>query len=289
MLEKRKDWFPYCFMLPALALVVFITIYPIIFAVQYSMYKTQIFTKLKFVGFRNYIQLFTDPRFHQNLLNSIIFVFGGIVLTLIFGFGLALLLRRKAKINTVYRTLILIPWITNQIALALMWKWLLNGQYGPISFLLQLIGLPKINPLSDVSLALLAVTFVNAWRATGFSLVMMLAALSAMPSEVEEAAKVDGCSAWGRIRYVILPLIKPTILVSSIVLTISFFNIIALVLDMTGGGPMERTELISLRLYKEGFQYFNLSYASSITVIMLVMNLVLAWAYLKFLRGESYY
>lgn len=289
MMGRKRDWFPYYFMLPAIILVTFVAIYPIIFAVQYSVYKTQIFTKLEFVGLKNYAQLFTDPRFHQNLLNSFIFVFGGIALTLIFGFGLALLLREKVKTNTVYRIFILIPWVTNQVTLALMWKWLLNGRFGPISFLGQIIGLPRINPLSDQDLALLVVTFVNAWRATGFCLVMMLAALSAIPKEVEEAAKVDGSSAWSRVRYVIFPLIKSTVLVTTIVLTISFFNIIALVRDMTGGGPMERTELMSLRLYKEGFLYFNISYASSITMVMLIMNLLLAWAYLKFLRGETYY
>jgi multiple sugar transport system permease protein len=289
MMGKKRDWFPYYLMLPALILVIFITIYPIIFAVEYSMYKTQIFNKLQFLGFKNYVQLLTDPRFHQNVLNSIAFVFVGIALTLIFGFGLAMLLRGKMKINTIYRTLILVPWVTNQVALALMWKWLLNGQFGPISFLVESIGFSKITPLTHQTLALPVVTLINAWRATGFSLVMMLAALSAIPKEVEEAAKVDGSSKLERIRYIILPLIRPTLLVSTIVLTISFFNIIALVLDMTGGGPMERTELISLRLYKEGFQYFNISYASSITVIMLIMNLLLAWAYLKILRGETYY
>jgi multiple sugar transport system permease protein len=285
----KNKLFPYYFMLPALILVVFITVYPVFFAVEYSLYKTQIFTKLQFVGLKNYIDLFTDPRFHRNVLNSFVFVFGGVALALIFGVGLALLLREKLKTNFVYRTVILVPWATNRVASALMWRWLLNGQFGPISFLSQNMGFSKVSLLQDPLLALPTVTLINVWRATGFSLVIMLAALSAIPKEVEEAAKVDGCSVCNRIRYIILPLIRPTLLIAAIVITIGFFNVIVLVLDLTGGGPMAATELISLRLYKEGFQYLNLSTASSITLTMLIMQLLLAWAYLKILRSEPYY
>jgi ABC-type sugar transport system permease subunit len=116
---------------------------------------------------------------------------------------------------------------------------------------------------------------------------MMLAALSGVPYEVEEAAEIDGCNWLQKLFKVTLPIIRPTAQVVIIVLTISFFNIITIVLELTGGGPEYATEILSIRLYKEGFLFFNISTASTLTTIMLVVNLALAWVYRRLIRAEG--
>jgi ABC-type sugar transport system permease subunit len=285
----RFDLFPYLLMLPGLLLVMFVTLYPIVFAVNYSLMRTQVFKQLAFVGLANYARLFTDPRFQTNLRNSLFFVLVGVALTWTFGLGLALLLRRQTWGNAILKTIVLIPWVTNQVVLALMWKWLLNGEFSPVNYLLGLIDLPGLNPLISTAQALPTLTFVNAWRATGFSLLLMLAGLSAIPVEVEEAAEIDGASRWKQLWYVIIPLLKPISLACFITLTISFFNIIVLPMDLTGGGPLNSTEVLSLRLYREGFQYYNMGSASAITLVLVGLDLILAWAYYKLIRAETYY
>ena len=286
---RRVDLFPYLLMAPGLLLVLFVTLYPIVFAVNYSVMRTQVFKQLAFVGVDNYVRLLTDPRFHTNLLNSLFFVLIGVGLTWTFGLGLALFLRRQTWANTVLKTIVLVPWVTNQVVLALMWKWILNGDFSPINYLLGLVGLPGVNPLISTVQALPTLTFVNAWRATGFSLLLMLAGLSAIPLEVEEAAEIDGASRWTKIWYVIIPLLKPISLACIITLTISFFNIIVLPLDLTGGGPLNSTEVLSLRLYREGFQYYNIGTASAITLVLVGLDLLLSWIYFRLIRAETYY
>ena len=276
-------------MAPGLLLVLFVTLYPIIFAINYSVMRTQVFKQLAFVGLANYLRLFADPRFQTNLLNSLFFVLVGVALTWTFGLALALFLRRQTWGNAILKTIILVPWVTNQVVLALMWKWLLSGEFSPINHLLGLLGFEGVNPLISTSQALPTLTFVNAWRATGFSLLLMLAGLSAIPVEVEEAAEIDGASRFKQIWYVIIPLLKPISLACMITLTISFFNIIVLPMDLTGGGPLNSTEVLSLRLYREGFQYYNIGTASAITLVLVGLDLMLSWIYFKMIRAEAYY
>ena len=285
----RKNKEAYLWMLPAVVLVFFSTLYPLFFSVDYSLWKTQVFEKQRFVWFENYGQLFADARFWQNIANSLFFTFVGIVLSITLGFVLALLVRRQSKVNAIYRTIILVPWVTNEVVLGLMWIWLLNPQMSPLYYIFQAMGTPLPNFFEDPTLAIWTVSIVNAWRSLGFSLVMMLAALSAIPAEVEEAAEMDGCGRFRKILHVIIPLVRPTALVMAIVLTISFFNIVAIVLTMTGGGPIYSTEIISIRLYKEAFLFFNIQVASTLTTIMLVINLGLAWIYKRIIRSEGYY
>lgn len=283
------DWFPYLLMAPGLLLVLFITLYPMVFAIDYSMMKTEVFKQLAFVGLANYERLLSDPRFLTNLFNSIFFVGVGVALTWLFGLSLALFLRRQTWGNAVLKTIILVPWVTNQVVLALMWKWLLGGGGSPINYFLGVFSLPEFNPLIDTAQALPTLTFINAWRATGFAMLLMLAGLAAIPAEVEEAAEIDGASRFKQMWYVIIPLLKPISLACIVTLTISFFNIIVLPLDLTGGGPLNTTELVSLRLYREGFQYYNIEIASTITAVMVALDLALSWIYFRLIKAESNY
>jgi multiple sugar transport system permease protein len=285
--RRRIDWFPYLLMAPGLVLVLLVTVYPMVFTVDYSVMRTQVFRQLGYIGLANFRRLFNDPRFHTDLINSMVFVLASVALTWVFGLTLALFLRRQSWGNAVLRTLVLIPWVTNQVMLALMWKWLLNGDTSPINYLLDSLGLPTFNPLISLSQAMPTLVFVNAWRASGFSMLLMLAGLAAIPVQLEEAAEVDGAGWLQKLRYIILPMLRPISLACIITLTISFFNIIVLPLDLTGGGPLNVTEVISLRLYREGFQYYHIELASAITLVLVTLDLVLSGIYYWMIRMEN--
>lgn len=151
---RRIDYFPYLLMAPGLLLVLFVTVYPLVFTVNYSLMRTQVFKQLAFVGLANYLRLFREPRFQMDLLNSLFFVLVGVALTWTLGLGLALFLQRQTWGNAVLKTIILIPWVTNQVVLALMWRWLLNGEFSPINYLLSLLHLPALDPLISTAQAL---------------------------------------------------------------------------------------------------------------------------------------
>src|SRR5262249_36888160 len=123
----------------------------------------------------------------------------------------------------------------------------------------------------------------------GFAMLLMLAGLAAISIEVEEAAQIDGASRLQQVWFIIIPLLKPISLVCMVTLTISFFNIIVLPLDLTGGGPLNSSELVSHRLYREGFQYYNIAIASTITAVMVVFDLALSWMYFRLIKSESNY
>jgi multiple sugar transport system permease protein len=276
-------------MSPAIFLVVFATIYPLIFSIDYSLYETTIFTKNKFVGLGNYINLFKDPRFGTNVVNSLVFTFGSLILSYIIGFIVTLILRRPSKFNSVCRTVLLIPWVTNEVVLALLWQWLLNPQMSPLYYYTKQVGIALPLFLSDPKLVLITITVLNALRSLGFALVMLLAAFSGIPTHIEEAGQIDGCGKLQNIWHIILPLVKPVSLVVVIVMTISNFNIVTLVLTMTGGGPVYASEILPVRLYKEGFLFFNIDTASTMTTLMLIVNLGFAAIYKKLISAESYY
>jgi ABC-type sugar transport system permease subunit len=285
--RQSFDPFPYLLMAPGVILIMFVTLYPIVFAANYSLFRTQVFKQIAFVGLANYKRLFLNARFQEDLLNSFLFVFCSVALTWVFGLALALFLRRQTWGNAILKAIILIPWVTNQVVLALMWKWLLSGDFSPVNYVLQLLHLPTINPLISSWQALPTLTLINAWRASGFALLLMLAGLSAIPPEVEEAAEMDGASRFQLIRYVIVPMLRPISLVCIVTLTISFFNVIVLFLDMTGGGPLNSTEVLSLRLYREAFQYYNISAAATITIVMVILDILLSWIYFRLIRSGA--
>lgn len=287
--EIKRGWEGYLWIAPAFIIVSLATVFPLVFAFDYSLYESNIFQKVKFVGFGQYLKLIQDARFWTNVFNSLFFTIGGILLALVAGFILALLIRKPSKLNSFYRTIILIPWVTNEVVLALMWTWVLNPQMSIIYYWSDMLGMVLPNFFEGKITPLVTVTVLNAWRSLGFSLVMILAALSAIPGELEDAALVDGCSRLQRIRYVILPLIRSVVLVMIIVLTMSFFNIVSFVLSMTGGGPIYTTEILSIRLYKETFTFFNIPLSSALTTVMLVINLVFVFFYKKMISDEDYY
>lgn len=279
----------YLWMSLALVIVLFSTVYPLVFSLDYSLWKTQVFSKIEFVGFDNYLALMRDPTFWEGTYRSIFFTFVGVAITFVFGFILSIMLREKTKLNSFYRTLILVPWVTNEIVFGLMWLWILNPQMSPLYYWAEQMGMSLPDFLGNKNYSLITVTVINAWRAMGFALVMILAAFATISKEVEEASEVDGCNFLRKMVYIYLPLIKPVVLVMIIVLTISYFNIVGFILMMTGGGPVNSTELLSVRLYKEGFKFFNISNAAAITTFMLAINLGLSWIYRKLIKSEGIY
>lgn len=283
--QIRKKRLAYFLILPSLIFVITVTIYPIIFALDFSLYSTSLVEKIKFIGLGNYKEMLADKTIWGNLLASFFFVFGSILLTVFFGLMLALILSERIWMRTLFRTIIMVPWISSLLIAAILWKWLINTEYGPVTAILSSIGLPKIN-FFGYGYAMLPVIFCNVWRSVPIAMVLMLAALQTIPENLIKASNVDGASWWTRLWRVILPLIRPNIMVLVILESLTYFNIMTIPLILTGGGPSRSTEIIGLRLFFEAFQFYNMGFASAMAILIFVINVLLTLGYTWALRRK---
>ncbi len=277
----------YLFMLPAVMLAAGISLYPILYAIYLSLYRTRYLEKVAFVGLGNYHQLWADPAAWQNLIHSLQYVFGSLAVVLPFGLGVAVLLNQRIRYRAIFRTLVVLPWVVSQTIIALLWGWLLNPDFGPAMYLLHLLGAGKFSLLSDVRFALPTLIGVNAWGSYPMAVILLLAALQTIPVELVEASRVDGASRWQYFIRIMLPLIRPTLMVTTIMLSLLYFNMVTLVLILTGGGPSQSTEVLSLRALKEGFDFWRVGYAATLGIVIFVFNIIFSLLYLRLLREEG--
>jgi len=276
-------------MLPAVALVVCVTFLPILQAVSLSFRETTFLQAGRYIGLRHYQTLFADPLTRQNLLNSFVFTFGSLALSLPLALGLALLLHRPFPGRALFRTILILPWVVSQLLTALLWRWIDSPLLGPVAYVLGQLAGTRVDLLGDPGTAMTGVIVANVWRTFPYAMILTLAALQTIPEELYEAARIDGAGRWNLFRFVTFPVIQNTFLIATIILTIHNFNMIELPLVLTGGGPVNRTEVLGLRVYREAFTLFRFGFGSAIAMVMFVVNIAVSLVYIKILRAESRY
>ncbi len=277
---------PYLFFYPSLILVAAVSFIPLFYALRQSVHGADYLKTGDFVGFANYVELLTRAGGLSNIGRSIAFVAGTLAMTLPLGIGLALLLDRPIRFRTFFRTVLMVPWIVSQLVTGLTWMWLYDGRVGPISHLLKQVGINIAGPLTDTTWALPSLMLANTWHSYPLVMVFTLAALQTIPAEVREAARIDAQSAWRRFWHVTLPLIRNTVLVALVLTTLHTFNTVTTVLIMTGGGPAEATEVLALRVFKEGFQFYRMEVAATAAVVIFALNILFSVAYIRVLRAD---
>ncbi|MDP8923834.1 MAG: sugar ABC transporter permease [Chloroflexota bacterium] len=288
--RRRLDLLPYAMVAPALLAIGLFSILPTLYGVLISLYRVEFVELLTFVGVRNYTEVLSDPKFWNSVRVSFTFTGFSVALSVVLGFALALIGNQRVRFRTAFRTIALLPWVTSYVVTYLIFRWILNADFGLLNALfVEALGLPRVQWLGDPFLAMASLIAVNVWRSAPYAMVLLLAGLQGIPHELYEAAAIDGA---GRIRSffsVTLPLMKTAILVLVVLTTIIDFNVVVAMLVLTGGGPGTATEAMSLRMYHEAFTYTRMGPASAIAVIIFALNLVLTLAYIRLLRTERYY
>lgn len=284
----REHHLGYLLMLPSVLLVFSISIYPVAYALNLSFRKTTYMTVGPYVGLAQYRAFFSDPAAIRAITNSLGYVFLSLLIAVPIGLGLALLLNRPLPGIGVFRTLIIIPWVVAETVTALLWSWLLNPDFGPVNFLLYLLGPYRVEFLANPNLVFYTVVMANIWRSYPLVLILTLAALQTVPDELYEAVMIDGGSGWDSFRRITFPYISNTLMITSILLTLQYFNMVTLHLVLTGGGPLGVAEVLSLFLFKQGFEYWNLGYAATAGVIIFVFNIVFSTFYIYALRRDPF-
>ena len=241
-----------------------------------------------FIGLQNYVELFGDKTFWTSLANTAYFVVVGVPLTLGLGLAIALGLDRGIRrFRTVYRVGFYLPVVTSIVGIAVVWRFLLNPDYGLLNMAMGAVGVQGPDWLGDPVLAMPSLIAMAAWRNLGFAMVLFLAGLQTIPVQLYEAASIDGAGKWAAFKSVTLPLLRPTLLFAVVITTIGYLQVFEEPFVMTGGGPLDRTLSISMFMYQEGFEFFHQGYAAAIAWVLFLMVAVLAVVQFRALRSQT--
>jgi multiple sugar transport system permease protein len=241
-----------------------------------------------FIGLDNYVELLGDPTFRIALLNTAYFVVVGVPLTLVLGLAVALALDRGIRrFRTIFRVGYYLPVVTSIVAVAVVWRFVLNPDYGLLNMTLGAIGLEGKDWLGDPVLAMPSLIVMAAWRNLGFAMVLFLAGLQTIPLQLYEAASIDGAGRWAAFRSVTLPLLRPTLLFAVVITTIGYLQVFEEPFVMTDGGPLDRTLSVSMFMYEEGFEFFHQGYAAAIAWVLFLLVAIVAVVQFRLLRSQT--
>ena len=269
------------FLAPALILLGIFLFYPIAYLVYLS-FTTGSFTisGVSWIGWSNYLRLFSDSDFWQVIGNTIYFTVATVIPTLVIPLVLAVLLNRSAPLRGILRTAYFLPSITSLVAVGLGFRWLFQTQ-GPVNNLLLTLGFSPIPWLSSTIWAMPVLILLSSWKQIGFNLVVFLGGLQTIPQSRYEAAELDGANDWAKFWYITLPGLRPTLIFAVVTTTIFTLRSFEQVYIITGGGPLNSTNLLVFYIYEQAFARFEFGYAAAAATILLVVTFIFVYLYLR--------
>ena len=265
----------YLFIAPAVVLLIAFLVVPMIYTAYFSVFKYQIMRpdNIDFIGIDNYTKLFADKNFWVALKNTVYFTIIVVPAQCALALGLALLVSKKFRGVSVFRTMYFSPQLTSMVVIAVLWSVLYNANpnTGLINSLLVNIGLKPINFLTNEHTAMNAIIFMSAWQGAGYQTMIFLAGLQGIPRDQYEAASVDGATKWNQFRYITLPGLRGTIKYVIMITMIQAMKLFTQPYIMTQGGPKNATKTLVYYIYTQGFQKGNFGYACSIATVFFVI------------------
>jgi multiple sugar transport system permease protein len=292
LLQLRPELLPGLLLLiPALGLLVVFIGYPIGYAIWLSfqdLYLLRGLDSLTPYGFGNYLRFFNDALWTKYVANTAIWTFGSVAGEVLIGTILALLLNRKMVLRGLLRGLVLLPWVMPPVVAAIVWKWILDGQWGILNYLLTSVGLLKepIVWLTDPTTMWWSILMVSWWKSMPFAFVNILAGLQGVPGELYEAAELDGANRWNLFWHITLPLLRPVLTVLVLLMTIWRSHEFSLLWVLTQGGPGTDSTTIAILAYRTSFVFFRTSYGASMGVLLMLVILVFTVLYMRRVRFD---
>jgi multiple sugar transport system permease protein len=278
---------PYLLLLPSVVYLVGFTVYPILNVFYLSVTDLHLVKSLvpHFVGLRNYVELLReDADFRGIFLNTLVWTFGSTALQFLLGLGTSLILNAKLPARAFWRGIMLVPWVTPIIVVGIIWRWIYDGNYGLLNYYLQQSGLIDryVVWLADGRTVWPALLLASTWKGYPYMCLMLLAGLQTIPTEIYEAADVDGASGVRRFWYVTLPLLKPVAGIVTLVALVLTWNNFQMIWVLTEGGPAYATSVLATYVFTKGFVFFQLGSGSAVagisTLVVLLLCLVYGWA-----------
>ncbi|GGI08410.1 carbohydrate ABC transporter permease [Egicoccus halophilus] len=279
---------------PALLIIFGLVGYPVLRTFWLSFHDAglaaMVSGEMAFVGIDNYVTIVTDAHYRRVFLVTAVFGLACVIGTMVLGVGVALLLNRPFRGRILLGVLVLLPWAMPRVAAATIWQWMFHDQYGVVNWLLTTLGMTQfegfawfISPLR----AFVAIGVVVVWQSFPFVALSILAALQSIPTDVVEAARLDGATATQRLRHITLPMIKPVLVVMVIISTIWNFKVFDQVFIMTEGGPARSTEVLSIATWREAFTRLDFGLASALAIAMFLILTLVTVVYVRAIRDDE--
>lgn len=279
----RRRWYRLLPMVPGIIFLLAFSVYPLIYALRISFYEWNLLdlSGRRFVGFENFTSLLSSAGFWRPLVITLIFVAVSTLLELVLGMALAMLFYRRFPGDKFLRTLLILPMVLAPLVVGLLWRYMLNVNYGIINYFVKLLGFGPIEFLGSTKWALPSLILVDVWQWTPFMFLILLAGLQGIPHEVEEAAKVDGANPLQVFIHCLLPLLRYPIAVALLLRVIDAFRVYDIVYMTTRGGPVNATDTMSWHIYNVGFRTLDVSYAAAYAWLMLIVVLIVTAAIVR--------
>lgn len=261
------------FVLPAFLIYAIFVLVPIGYNVYVSFLQTDLMSPSKFVGIKNYINLFQDKTFIGAVKNNILMVIGSLIAHLPLALFFGNILFQKIKGSHFFQTVFFLPSVICGVAVGLTWTFVYNSEFGLINKFLEMIGLGGLKQvwLADKNLALFCIVIVVMWQFVGYHMIIQIAAMKNISESYYEAAEIDGASKWVQFKSITFPLIKPILKVDAVLIITGSLKYYDLVAVMTGGGPNHATELMSTYMFYQGFRTLKYGYSAAIGVVLLLL------------------
>lgn len=287
-INRKEALTAYGFLLPnLLGLTIFVFV-PMVYAFYVSLHEWNALSPKMFIGFDNYVQLASDNEWWNSVYRTFIFTIIYVPSLFVFALFFAVVLNNlNQKVQSIARTMYLLPFAVTSVISAVIWMFLYNPRNGFINQFLNLLGIPAQQFLGSTSQALISIVVVIFWINLGYNMVIFMASLKEIPKDYYEAAHIDGATGWKAFRYITFPLLRETSIFILVVTTIGSFTVFDQIMVMTKGGPASSTEVSVLYIYKQAFEFLNMGYASALAVILFLIIFVLSLSQLKLYSKEG--
>ena len=286
---------PYIFIAPALLILILFSLIPITIAFVISFTDLNLkgladWSSINFIGLENYTTLLKDTVFHKAVFNTLFYVVIGVPLVIISSLGIALLINYgKNLIFTVFRAVYFMPAITNIIAVAVVWGFLYNTEYGLFNYVLSLVDVDKVPWLEQPVLAKLSLIVLAVWKGIGINMIIFLAALQGIPNSYYEAARIDGAKRWQVLVYITIPLLRYSIFFVTVTTLIGWLQFFEEPFIMTQGGPLDGTVSMALFIYQRGFQFSEFGYAAAGSFVLFIVIIIVTLLQFKLKKSDVDY
>ncbi|MGV2985736.1 carbohydrate ABC transporter permease [Microbacterium sp. AGC85] len=283
----RADRRVWLYVIPVTAVFVFVFVGPLIYTAWTAMHETNYYVIGQFSGLNSFVDLFSDPSLPSQIGITLVFSLGALVIALPAGLISAIVLNNLHRLKRTVRSLFLLPWLMSQATAGTIWLWFLNPNFGPATAITTTLGFGPTDVFSSPTAALIAVTLITAWWSYPQAMLLFLGALQTIPEELRESLKMDGGGVWRGFISITLPYLRNTIVSVVVVLLMLYVQMVTIILVTTRGGPLGATETLSMRVYNQTFNDFDLSGASATAILLFAVNAVLTLAAIRFRRKEN--
>ena len=273
---------------PAMFLIAGVLIAPSLYGFYFSLFHIRYLQATNFIWFENYTFLLGDPEFLWVVVRSFLFTAVAVCLTIALALAVALWINQLTGwFALVIQIAVVLPWVVSHVVGALLFRWVFVNEIGLGVYFLEKIGFPGFRPLGNATAAMTVLIVFAMWRTLGYAVLLLLAGLKSVPQDLYEAAHVDGATAWQRFTRITLPMLRTPMLITLVLLTVSYLNNVEAPLIVTGGGPADATNILPLELYMRAFARFDFATAIALGTGMFAANIFLALAYVKLVKRRG--